>query len=85
MTTSNVAAQVLVRAYLNGRSMDEFMLAAAVWMADKRLTGGIVPALDQTLRDDIDSQAGPVMAFQQSWGPKPYKFAVPRPQWVRWA
>lgn len=85
MTTSHVAAQVLVRAYLHGRSMDELMFKAAVWMADKRLTGGIVPALDQTLRDDIDSQAGAVIAFQQSWGTKPYKFAVPRPQWVRWA
>jgi hypothetical protein len=63
MTTSNVAAQVLVRAYLNGRSMDEFMFAAAVWMADQRLTGGMVPALDR--------------------GTAPYKFAVPRPQWVR--
>lgn len=34
MTTSNVAAQVLVRAYLRGRSMDEIMFAATVWMAD---------------------------------------------------
>jgi hypothetical protein len=61
--------------------MDEFMFSAAVWMADKRLTDGIVPALDQTLRDDIDSQAGAVMAFKQIRGTAPYKFAVPRPQW----
>ena len=60
MTDSNVVAQILVRAYLDGRAMDEFMFNAAVWMADKRLAGGIVPALDQTLRADIDSQAAPV-------------------------
>jgi hypothetical protein len=66
MTTSNVLAQILVRAYLNGRSMDEFMFSAAVWRADRRLKGGLVPALDQTLRDDIDSQAAPVWEFSRS-------------------
>jgi len=78
MTTSDVAAQVLVRAYLKGRSMNEFMFTAAVWMADKRLTGGIVPALDQTLRDDIDSQAGAAPTFKQGWGATSYNFAPPR-------
>jgi hypothetical protein len=84
MTTSNVAAQVLVRAYLHGRSMDEFLFAAAVWMVDKRLAGAIMPALDQTLRDDIDSQAGEMVAFKQFWGTSPDSFAVPPPQRVIW-
>jgi hypothetical protein len=73
MTTSNVVAQILVRAYLDGRAMDEFMFNAAVWMADKRLAGGIVPALDQTLRADIDCQAAPVWAFKQIQKTAPYK------------
>ena len=60
MTTSEIAAQVLVRDYLDGRSMDAFMFAAAVWMAHKRLTSGQVPTLDRRLCDDIDSQAGAV-------------------------
>ena len=85
MSTSKVAAQILVRAYLDGRTMDEFMFGAVVWMVDQRLTSGIVPALDQALRDDIDSQAGPVMAFKQIRGTTPYRFAVPLPQQVRWA
>ena len=58
MTTSEATAQRLVHNYLDGRSMDAFMFAAAVWMAHKRLTGGQVPTLDQRLCDDIDSQAG---------------------------
>ena len=73
-----------MRAYLQGRSMDEFLYAAAVWMVDKRLTGGITPALDQTLRDDIDSQAGEVVAFKQFWGTKPDSFAVPPPRRIIW-
>ncbi len=66
MTTSNVAAQVLVHAYLDGRSMDEFMFAATVRLVDKRLARGIAPALDQMLRDDIDGQAGAVAVFSSS-------------------
>jgi hypothetical protein len=64
--------------------MDEFLFAAAVWMVDKRLAGAIMPALDQTLRDDIDSQAGEVVAFKQFWGTSPDSFAVPPPRRVIW-
>ena len=60
MTTSQAAAQALVRTYLDGRPMDAFMFAAAVWMAHQRLTGGQVPTLDHRLCDDIDHQAGAV-------------------------
>lgn len=47
-----------MRTYLDGRPMDEFMFAAAVWMVSKRLAHGTVPPLDRTLCDDIDGQAG---------------------------
>lgn len=60
MTTPEATAQRLVRDHLDGRSMNAFMFAAAVWMAHKRLTEGQVPTLDRRLCDDIDSQAGAV-------------------------
>jgi CheY-like chemotaxis protein len=69
MTTSNVAAQVLVRAYLRGRSMDDFMFAAAVDTVAGRLVRGIVPVLDQALRRDIDSHASAAMLPQRHLGP----------------
>ena len=57
MTTSEFAAESLVRAYLGGRTMPAIMHSAVVWMAQKRLVGGKMPVLDETLRSDIDNQA----------------------------
>lgn len=67
MTTPAVASEVLVRAYLNGRSMDEAMFRAVVWMAGQRLRGSITPALNQALCQDIDSQAGAVRTIRWPW------------------
>lgn len=66
MTTSQAAAQALVRTYLDGRSMDAFMFAAAVWMAHQRLTRGLAPVLDERLCDDIDSQAQGVRGIRSA-------------------
>lgn len=74
MTTPEATAQRLVHNYLDGRSMDPFMFAAAVWMAHKRLTGGQVPTLDRRLCDDIDSQAGTVRRIRLA----PSLAALPR-------
>jgi hypothetical protein len=57
MSISNHSAAALVLAYLDGRSMDDWLLGAVVWMADRRLASGMTPVLDQRLRMDIDSQA----------------------------
>lgn len=57
MSMSNHSGAALVRAYLNGRSMDDWLFGAVVWMADLRLANGWTPVLDQRLRMDIDSQA----------------------------
>jgi hypothetical protein len=58
MTTSEFAAESLVRTYLKGRIMDPILFSAVVWMAEKRLTSGMMPVLDATMRTDIDNQAG---------------------------
>jgi hypothetical protein len=58
MTTSEFAAESLVRTYLSGRSMEPILFRAVVWMAEKRLAGGMMPVLDTTMRTDIDNQAG---------------------------
>lgn len=57
MSVSNPSAAELVRAYLHGRSMDDGLFDAVVWMAAKRQASGAMPVLDQRLRMDIDSQA----------------------------
>ena len=67
MTTANVAARALVHAYLSGRSMDEFMLEAVVWMAERRLTRGLTPVLDPMLRYDIDQQASAASTGRPRW------------------
>jgi hypothetical protein len=58
MTTSEFAAESLVRTYLNGRTMEPILFRAVVWRAEKRLTSGMMPVLDATMRTDIDNQAG---------------------------
>ena len=73
MTQAEYLAQSLIRTYLNGRTMPEDMFEAVVWVAAQRLTGRRMPVLDETLRQDIDSQAtsppgeayGPVAALGQ--------------------
>jgi hypothetical protein len=58
MTASEFAAESLVRTYLNGRTMEPILFRAVVWRAEKRLTSGMMPVLDATMRTDIDNQAG---------------------------
>ncbi|MFM9429034.1 hypothetical protein RCH10_005524 [Variovorax sp. GrIS 2.14] len=62
MPTSTLAAQVVVRAYLDGLQMDEYLFAAAVWMAEACLGIGLTPTLSEMLRRDIDSQVEVVSA-----------------------
>jgi hypothetical protein len=57
MTHSEFSADALVRVYLRGRTLPEILHGAFVWVAEKRLTSGKVPVLDETLRTDIDNQA----------------------------
>ena len=70
MTTSEIAAEHLVRAYLSGRTMEPILFRAVVWMAEKRLTSGMMPVLDATMRTDIDNLAGAAQWHghsSQSW------------------
>lgn len=67
-----------MRTYLDGRPMDEFMFAAAVWMVSKRLARGTVPALDRALCEDIDGQAGTVPDIHADPGTTPHRLAVLR-------
>ena len=57
MTPSELAADALVRDYLNGRFLPKILHGAVVWAAERRLSSGKVPVLDETLRHDIDNQA----------------------------
>jgi hypothetical protein len=57
MSPSELAADVLVRAYLHGRTLPKIMHSAVVWVAESRLSSGKRPVLDATLCADIDSQA----------------------------
>ena len=57
MTSSEYAAESLVRVYLNGRMMPRVLQDAVVWVVASRLTGGEKPELDATVRSDIDHQA----------------------------
>ncbi|PNG58913.1 hypothetical protein WDL1CHR_03467 [Variovorax sp. WDL1] len=57
MTPPENAAESLVRAYLDGRTMPRVLQDAVVWVVASRLTGGEEPVLDQALRGDIDNQA----------------------------
>lgn len=57
MTPSELAADALVRDYLNGRSLPRILHGAVVWAAERRLSSGKLPVLDETLRHDIDYQA----------------------------
>ena len=57
ITPSERAAEALVRAHLNGRTLPPILYDAVVWMAAARLTSGKRPVLDETLRTDIDTQA----------------------------
>jgi hypothetical protein len=50
---------MLVCAYLAGRSMEDWMYQAVVWVAARRMAGGLTPVLDQWLQMDIDNQAQP--------------------------
>lgn len=59
ITPSERAAEALVRAHLNGRSLPPILHGAVVWMAAARLTSGKRPVLDETLRTDIDNQTIP--------------------------
>ena len=58
MTTSEFAADSLVRTYLGGRTLEPIHFRAVVWMAERRLPSGMMPVLDATMRTDIDNQAG---------------------------
>jgi len=57
MSPSELAADVLVRAYLHGRTLPKILHGAVVWVAETRLSSGKLPVLDATLCADIDSQA----------------------------
>ncbi len=57
MSSSEVAADALVRAYLHGRTLPKILHGAVVWVAETRLSSGKLPVLDATLCADIDSQA----------------------------
>lgn len=57
MSPSELAADVLVRAYLHGRTLPKILHGAVVWVAETRLSSGKRPVLDATLCADIDSQA----------------------------
>ena len=57
-TLSERAAEALVRAYLNGRSLLPILHGAVVWMAAARLSGKR-PVLHEILSTDTDFQAIP--------------------------
>lgn len=57
MTSSEFAADSLVRAYLRARTLPEAVHRAVVSMAHTRLLAGRMPVLDAMLRSDIDKQA----------------------------
>ncbi|MGJ7528485.1 hypothetical protein [Variovorax sp. GB1P17] len=59
MSPSELAADVLVRAYLHGRTLPKILHGAVVWVAETRLSSGKHPVLDATLCADIDNQALP--------------------------
>jgi hypothetical protein len=57
MTTSERAAESLLGAYLNERTMPKILHDAFVWVVASRLASGETPVLDETLRSDIGHQA----------------------------
>lgn len=57
MSPDPTAAESVVLAYLNGRTMDAHMFEAAVWVVGRRLAAGMTPALDEALCADIDGHA----------------------------
>ena len=57
MTSCENTAELLVRVYLNGRSMPRVLQDAVVWVVASRLTRGEKPVLDEVLRSDIDHHA----------------------------
>ncbi|VTU40222.1 hypothetical protein [Variovorax sp. PBL-E5] len=57
MTPSELAADALVRAYLDGRTMMPILHGAVVSVVAARLDSGKLPMLDEILRADIDHQA----------------------------
>lgn len=57
MSPSEIEADALVRAYLDGRLLPRILHGAAVWVAETRLTKGKRPVLDSNLRASIDLQA----------------------------
>lgn len=57
MSPSEMAADVLVRAYLHGRTLPKILHGAVVWVAETRLSSGKLPVLNATLCADIDNQA----------------------------
>lgn len=57
MSPSEIEADALVRAYLDGRLLPRILHGAVVWVAETRLTRGKVPVLDANLRANIDHQA----------------------------
>jgi hypothetical protein len=77
MSPSELAADVLVRAYLHGRELPKIMHGAVVWVTETRLTSGQLPVLDATLCADIDSQAfTPFLpASDTSFAPAPLPLA----------
>jgi hypothetical protein len=50
MSPSEMAADVLVRAYLHGCTLPKILHGAVVWVAETRLSSGKLPVLDATLR-----------------------------------
>lgn len=57
MTNSQIAADALIRAYLNGRTLPTVLHSAIVRVAETRLLEGCMPVLDDNLRSDIDNEA----------------------------
>ncbi|MFV0676093.1 hypothetical protein [Variovorax sp. tm] len=57
MTSSQFAAESLLRTYLSGRSMPRILRDAVVCVIEARLTNNETPTLDETLRMDIDNHA----------------------------
>lgn len=54
---SELAAESLVRAYLNGRTIPAVLRSAIVQAAEARLINGEMPVLNAAVRQDIDNQA----------------------------
>lgn len=69
MTPSELVADALVRAYLNGRGLPKILHSAVVWVAATRLTSGEIPVLDKTLKQDIDNQSSAPPAHFKVRGP----------------